>query len=151
MNHLFVCVVLLCVVIVISYHLIKTNKWDKKIIIAPLNPSGDPSDSFNNYDPISNLYRSSKSLNVLPNAETQLHICNQQTVLIDAEINNLQSRLTEKKQLHAISCQSKLKTKLDVYKKLYKSLNGVDMSVDELAALENKLGLEKVNSNNVLI
>lgn len=143
MNQLFVCVVLLCVVIVSIYHFIKINKWDKKIIIAPLNPSGDLSDSFNNYDSISNMYSSSKSLNVLPNTEAQLNMCYQQTALIDAEIHNLQSRLTEKKQQNAIICQSKLKTKLDVYKKLYKSLNGVDMSDDELTALENKMGFEK--------
>lgn len=143
MNQLFVCVVLLCVVIVSIYHFIKINKWDKKIIVAPLNPSGDLSDSFNNYDSISNMYSSSKSLNVLPNTEAQLNMCYQQTALIDAEIHNLQSRLTEKKQQNAIICQSKLKTKLDVYKKLYKSLNGVDMSDDELTALENKMGFEK--------
>lgn len=143
MNQLFVCVVFLCVVIVSSYHFIKVYKWDKKIIVAPLNPSGAVSDSFNNYDSMSNLYSSSKSLNVLTNTEAQLNMCNQQIDLIDVEINNLQNRLTEKKQQNAISCKSKLRTKIDVYKKLYKSLNGVDMSADELTALENKVGIEK--------
>lgn len=149
MNQLFVCVVLLCVVVVISYRFIKANK----IIISPLNPPSGLSDSFNIYDsiPKPSLYSSSKSLNVLPTAETQLQLCNQQTVLIDAEINNLQSRLTEKKQQNVIGCQSKLKTRFDVYKKLYKSLTGADMSADELAALENKIGLEKTNSNTVFI
>jgi len=143
MNQLFVCVVLLCAVIVSSYYFIKINKWDKKIKIAPLKPSGNVPDSFKNYDSISNMYSSSKSLNVLTNTEAQLHMCNQQSALIDAEINTLQNRLTEKKQQNAISCQNKLKIKLDIYKKLHKSLNGIDMSSDELAELENKIGFEK--------
>jgi hypothetical protein len=143
MNQLFVCVVVLCAVLVSSYYFIKINKRDKKITIMPLKSSGNLTNSFNNYDSISNMYSSSKNLNVLTNTESQLHMCNQQTALIDAEINTLQSRLTEKKQQNAISCQNKLKIKLDIDKKLHRSLNGIDMSSDELAELENKIGFEK--------
>lgn len=134
MNQLFVCVVLLCVVIVSSYQFIKVNKLDKKITIVPLPHSSELSDS------MSNMYRSTKSLNVLPNAEVQLNMCNQKTSLIDAEINILQNRITEKKQQTIVSCQNKLKAKIDTYKKLYKHLNNVDISADELTELENKLG-----------
>jgi hypothetical protein len=89
------------------------------------------------------MYSSSKNLNILTNTESQPHMCNQQIALIDAEINTLQNRITEKKQQNAIICQNKLKSKLDIYKKLHRSLNGIDMSSDELAELENKIGFEK--------
>lgn len=134
MNLLFVCVVLLCVVVVSSYQFIKINKLDKKITIVPLPRSGELSDS------MSHLYRSTKSLNVLPNPEVQLNMCNQKTSLIDEEISILQNRIVEKKQQTVIICQNKLKDKIDIYKKLYKKINNVDMSADELTELENKLG-----------
>lgn len=151
MNQLFVCAVLLCVVVVSGYQFIKTNKWDKKIVIAPLASSRNLSDSFNHYDSISNQYGSTKSLNVLTSAETQLSACNQQIALIDAKINTLQNQLAEKKQQNLISCQSKLKNKIEVYKKLYRNINNTDIPVNELTELENSTESEKINSNSVFI
>lgn len=138
MNQLFVRVVLLCFVVVCSLYVIKHGQWNKNIVIKSLTPDRNP--SFNRYDVL--LYGSTRNLNSLSDIEMQLATCNQQTGLLDVEINNLQNQISEKKQQNLISCQNKLKQRFGIYKRLYKSINSSDISNRELLELENKIGLE---------
>jgi hypothetical protein len=150
MNQLFVRVVLICSVVICIWYFIIISKWSKKIILVPaktvppkvagiLVPSETtPPDEARRLV----VYGSTKNLNNLTDIETQLYVCNQQTGLIEVEINNLQTLLTEKKQQSFSSCQQKLKNRLSFYKKLYKSIYNVDMSNKELTELENKIGIE---------
>jgi hypothetical protein len=153
MNQLFVRVVLLCSVVACSLYFISTSKWNKKIRILPLplnrTAATTKSDGVLDvtpvngvYDVLVNGYGSAKNLPSLTDIETQLNECNQQTGLLDLEINTLQTQLAEKKQQTFISCQHRLKNRLTFYKKLYKGINNAEMSDREVLELERKIGLE---------
>jgi|LauGreDrversion4_2_1035121.scaffolds.fasta_scaffold00715_24 peptidoglycan hydrolase CwlO-like protein len=139
MNQLFVRVVLLCAVVVCILYFIKNEDFAKKIKIKPLAPDRNSSSSYNRYDV---LLGSSRNLSNLAELEMKLATCHQQTGLIETEINTLQNQITEKKQQSFISCQAKLKQKLDAYKRLYKSIHNVDIPNKELLELENKIGID---------
>jgi hypothetical protein len=141
MNQLFVCVVLLCAVVIYIYSFTKSDKRDIKNIIVPLAPHR----SLPDYDVITNKYGSTRALDGLTDVEMQLNTCNQQTGLIDVEIQKLQSRLIEKNKKSVLDCQSKLKSKFGIYRRLYKNINNADMSASEISELENRVGIEKQN------
>lgn len=139
MNQLFVRVVLLCAVVVCILYFIKNKNLAKKIKIKPLSPDRNSSESYNRYDV---LLGSSRNVSNLAEIEMKLATCQQQTGLIETEINSLQNQITEKKQQSFLSCQAKIKQKIDNYKRLYKSLHNVDIPNKELLELENKIGLD---------
>ena len=139
MNQLFVCVVLLCAVVIYIYSFTKSDKRDIKNIIVPLAPRR----SLPDYDVITNKYGSTRTLDGLTDVEMQLNTCNQQTGLLDVEIQKLQSRLIEKNKKSVLDCQSKLKSKFGIYRRLYKNINNADMSASEISELENIVGIEK--------
>jgi hypothetical protein len=162
MNQLFVRVVLLCSVVVCVWYFINASKWSETTVIIPLNPNrnspyvfgddnGDVNTNragtrgvtpLNRYDVLLNKYGSTKNLTNLADVEIQLNMCNQQTGLLEVEINTLQTQLAEKKQQTFNTCQQRLKNRIAFYKRLYKGINNVEMSDRELVELENKIGIE---------
>lgn len=139
MNLLFVRVVFLCFVVVCCTYFINHKRWLKT---APLTLNSDLSRSVNSYD-VLNKYGSSRNVHSsrLEDIEMKLSSCNQQSGLLDVEINSLQNHFIEKMQQNFISCQNKLKQKIGVYKKLYKNINNEEMPENELLDLENKIGV----------
>lgn len=166
MNQLFIRLVLLCAVVVCGTFVVNFKKSTKNNMMVPVKslnskvlhstktvvtqlppklvpPKVDKKIPLNKYnDVILDKYKSDRNLNSLTEIEMQLATCNQQSGLLDVELQNLQNTLAEKKQQNFINCQNKLKQKIGIYKKIYKTIHNVEMTNNEVLELESKIGIE---------